>query len=112
MEMLISAIIIIITISTIYFPLKIFLNLLKYREAALGLIFTNLNQSILAFKIFAIAVLIFAISKLMDFFNIIYPWYFDLIDTITTLLYLVVNILLIVAFYKLSTAMKVDEKRY
>jgi len=112
MDLLISAIIIIITISTIYFPLKIFLNLLKYGEAALGLIFTNLNQSILAFKIFAVAVLIFAISKLMDFFNIIYPFYFESIDNITTILYLVVNILLIVAFYKLSTAMRVDEKRY
>lgn len=111
MDFLIAGIVILITISTLYFPLKIFLNLVKYKEAALGLIFTHLNQSIVSFKIFAVAVLIFALSRLIDLFNIIYPLFFEFIDNITTILYLVVNILLIVAFYKLSVVMKIDVKK-
>ena len=63
-----SLILLIITFTTFYFPLRIYLNLLKYKEASLGLIFTNLDSSIMAFKIYAIAVLIFAISRLLESF--------------------------------------------
>ena len=100
-------IIIILTFSTFYFPIKIYLNLLKYKEAALGLIFTNLGGSIMAFKIYAIAVLIFAIGRSLDLFNLISTS--SIVDNLATVLYLTTDILLIYAFYKLLIIIRIDE---
>lgn len=111
MDAIIAVIILILTFSALYFPLKLFINLLRYKEAALGLIFTNLNQSITAFKIFAIAVLIFALGRLVDIFNVIEPSFYVLIDNLTTILYLTTTVLLIYAFYKLSTIAKVGKDK-
>lgn len=112
MNILISVMIIVLTFSTLYFPLRIFINLLKYKEAALGLIFTHLDESILSFKIYAVAILIFALSRLLDLLNVTYPSrIYDFVDNVTTLLYLIINILLIYAFYKLSVIMKIDKEK-
>jgi hypothetical protein len=108
MDTLISVIIIIITFSALYFPLKIFFNLLKYKEAALGLIFTKLAESILAFKIYAIAVLIFAIGRLLDLLNIVSSY--SSLDDLVTGLNLITTIMLIYAFYKLFRIMKIDKQ--
>ena len=102
-----SLILLIITFTTFYFPLKIYLNLLKYKEASLGLIFTNLNRSIMVFKIYAVAVLIFAISRFLDLFNLISNS--SSIDNLATLLNIITNVLLIYAFYKLLVIIQIDE---
>lgn len=102
-----SLILIIITFTTFYFPLRIYLNLLKYKEASLGLIFTNLDSSIMVFKIYAVAVLIFAISRFIDLFNLISNSFS--IDNLATLLNIITNILLIFAFYKLLVIIRIDE---
>jgi hypothetical protein len=103
----IPTIIIILTFSTFYFSLKIYINISKYKEAALGLIFTNLDGSIMAFKIYAVAVLIFAISRSLDFFNLISTS--SAIDNLATALYLSTDFLLIYAFYKLLAIIRIDK---
>jgi hypothetical protein len=102
-----SLIILILTFIAFYFPLKIYLNLLKNKEAALGLIFTKLDKSIMAFKIYAIAVLIFAIGRSVDVFNLIPSSY--TIDNLVTIIYLTTDILLIYSFYKLWVITRIDK---
>jgi hypothetical protein len=109
MDAITALIVIILTFSAFYFPLKIFLSLSKYQEAALGLIFTNLKDSIQAFKVYAIAVLIFAIGRLIDLFNIFSSS--PLIDDFVTSLNLITTVLLIYAFYKLFRIIKIEEKK-
>lgn len=108
MDVLISAIIIILTFSAFLFPLKIFLNLRKYQEAALGLIFNKLDKSILAFKIYAIAILIFAIGRLIDLINITSAS--STVDDMVTGLNLITTLLLIYAFYKLLNIMRIEDQ--
>jgi len=111
MDILVSLIVIIVTFSTFYFPVKIYLNLLKYKEVALGLIFTHLEASILSFKIYAVTMLIFALSRLLDLLNTAFPSpFYDYIDDLLIALYLVVNVLLIYAFYKLSVIVRIDKE--
>jgi hypothetical protein len=102
-----SLLLLIITFTTFYYPLRIYLNLLKYKEASLGLIFTNLDRSIKVFKIYAVAVLIFAISRFLDLFNLISNS--SSIDNLATLLNIITNLLLIYAFYKLLVIIQIDE---
>jgi|BarGraIncu00222A_1022003.scaffolds.fasta_scaffold221962_1 hypothetical protein len=102
----ISLIILILTFSTLYFAVKIYMNLLKFKEAALGLIFTNIDSSIRAFKIYAVAVLIFAIGRILDLFNLISSSIS--LDNLATILYLTTDILLIYAFYKLLVITRID----
>jgi len=97
----ISFIVLFLTFSTLVLTVKLYLNLLKYKEAALGLIFTQLSQSIMAFKLLAVAVLIFAIGRLIDLFNIISASH--QVDNVATVLYLITDIILIISFYKLLT---------
>jgi hypothetical protein len=101
-----SLLILVLTFSTFILTVLIYLNLLKFREAALGLIFTNLNQSIMAFKLLAIAVLIFAIGRLIDLFNLISSSH--AVDNVATILYLITDIVLIISFYKLLTITTVN----
>lgn len=105
MDTLINAIIIIVTFTVFLFSLMIFLNMLKYKEAALSLIFNKLDESILIFKILAIAILIFAIGRLLDLLNITSAS--PLVDDTATLLNLTTIILLIITFYKLFNIMKI-----
>jgi hypothetical protein len=95
----ISFIVLFLTFSTLVLTVKLYLNLLKYKEAALGLIFTQLSQSVMAFKLLAVAVLIFAIGRLIDLFNIISASH--QVDNVATVLYLITDIILIISFYKL-----------
>ena len=102
-----SLFILLLLVMAFYFPVKIYWNLLKYKEAALGLIFTNLDKSITAFKIFAIAVLVFSIGRSVDLFNLIPSS--PAIDNVATILYLITDLLLIYAFYKLSVITRIDK---
>lgn len=105
---ILNAGIIVITFLVILFPLKIYLSLRKYKEAAIGLIFTHLDKSIFLFKIYAVAVFIFAIAKLLDIYNII--GISEFVDNIATILYLTTNVLLIYSFYRLSVIVTIKEK--
>jgi len=100
-------IILVLTISTFVLTVKIYLNLLKYREAALGLIFTKLNDGILVFKLIALAVLMFAIGRLIDLFNLISTSHS--VDNFATVLYLITDFILIIAFYKLVSITNVNK---
>lgn len=99
-------IILVFTISTFVLTLRIYLNLLKFKEAALGLIITKLNESVMAFKLFAVAVLIFSIGRLLDLFNLISQSHG--IDNFATVLYLITDIVLIISFYKLVSITNVN----
>jgi len=105
MDTLINAITIIVTFTVFLFSLMILLNMLKYKEAALSLIFNKLDESILIFKILAIGILIFAIGRLLDLLNINSAN--SLVDDTATLLNLTTIVLLIFAFYKLFNIMKI-----
>ena len=101
----IGLIILILTLLTLYFPIIIYLNLRKYKEASLGLIFSNVESSIIAFKVLGLAVLIFAIGRIIDLLNLIS--FSSSVDILATLLYLVTDILLIYAFYKLLVIIRI-----
>lgn len=103
----IGLIILILTFSAFYFPIRIYQYLLKYREAALGLIFTKLDRSIRAFNIFAVAVLIFAIARLIDVG--LYFSFSTSVNNLSTLMYLTTDILLIYSFYKLLSIVKIED---
>ena len=101
----IGLIILVLTLLTLYFPVVIYLNLRKYKEASLGLIFSNLESSIIAFKVLGVAVLIFAIGRIIDLLNLIS--FSSSVDILATLLYLITDILLIYAFYKLLIIIRI-----
>ena len=107
LNLTIALIILILTFFTLYFPVVIYLNLRKYKEASLGLIFTNLEGSIMAFKVLGVAVLIFAIGRIIDIFNLIS--FTSTLDNLATILYLITDILLIYAFYKLLVIISVGK---
>lgn len=105
MDTLINALIIIVTFTVFLLSLMIFLNMLKYKEATLSLIFNKLDESILIFKILAIAALIFAVGRLLDLLNITSAS--PLVDDAATILNLTTIVVLIFAFYKLFNIMKI-----
>ena len=107
LNLTIALIILTLTFFTLYFPVVIYLNLRKYKEASLGLIFTNLEGSIMAFKVLGVAVLIFAIGRIIDIFNLIS--FSSTLDNLATILYLITDILLIYAFYKLLVIIRVGK---
>ena len=107
LNLTIALIILILTFFTLYFPVVIYLNLRKYKEASLGLIFTNLEGSIMAFKVLGVAVLIFAIGRIIDIFNLIS--FSSTLDNLATILYLITDILLIYAFYKLLVIIRIGK---
>jgi len=107
LNLTIALIILILTFFTLYFPVVIYLNLRKYKEASLGLIFTNLEGSIMAFKVLSVAVLIFAIGRIIDIFNLIS--FSSTLDNLATILYLITDILLIYAFYKLLVIIRIGK---
>jgi hypothetical protein len=109
MDSFISAIILVITFIALIFPIIIFINLRKYKEAALGLIFNKLEKSVLAFKIYAIAILIFALGRLFDLLNITFGS--SSLDDIVTLMNLITTILLIYAYYKLLIIIQIQNQK-
>lgn len=106
MMLFVSGVVFLLTVLTLHFSLKMYLIISKYNEAALGLIFTNLKESILYFKIYAVAISILAFSRFLDVVNI-YQVYS--IADIATAMVLLSDFLLIIVFYKLSVIMDLEQ---
>jgi hypothetical protein len=87
------------------FPLLIYINLRRYKTAALSLLFSKKSQTIRAFQFFAVAMIIYAISTVFRIVNDIYA------VTYLSWIYLIVSIILtlflIYVFYKLYRIMKI-----
>lgn len=107
-DIIIGAIIIILTFTALCLPLKIFYNLLRYKKASLGLIFNRLDESITVFKIYAIAGFIFSIGRLLDLLNIVSAS--SAVDDLATVLNFTTVIVLIYAFYKLLNIMRIEDQ--
>lgn len=107
MDLLISIIIIIVTFAAFLLPSILFYNLLKYKDAALSLIFNKIDESVLVFKVFAIAVLVFAVGRLLDLLNITSES--TLVDDTATLLNLLTTVILIFVFYRLLNIIKMKD---
>lgn len=99
MELIIVVLVLLLTILTLLFSLRIFLNILKFKEAALGMIFTNLDQSIFYFKIYALAISILAISRCLDVVNI---YQFLVVSDLATAMVIITDVFLVVVFINLS----------
>ncbi|PKL66434.1 MAG: hypothetical protein CVV28_10545 [Methanobacteriales archaeon HGW-Methanobacteriales-1] len=99
MDLLLSISVVILVLLDFYFVIRLYLNIIRYKEAALGLIFTHKDQSIMAFKIFGVGIFILAISRFLDVYN--YLNSNILISDVATAMVLLTNILLIYVFYKL-----------
>jgi hypothetical protein len=99
MDLLISVSIVILVLLDFYFVIRLYLNIIRYKEAALGLIFTHKDQSIMAFKIFGVGIFILALSRFLDVYNFSEANYF--ISNTASFMVLITNALLIYVFYKL-----------
>jgi hypothetical protein len=99
MDLLLSIGVVILVLFNFYFVIRLYLNIIRYKEAALGLIFTHKDQSIITFKIFGVGIFILALSRFFDVYN--YSDANSLISDIATFMVLLTNILLIYVFYKL-----------
>ena len=85
-------------------PLMIYINFRKNKTASLGLLFTNKNKTIKAFQLFAVAMIIYALSMfillLYDVFNI------ATLITVYILISVILALVLSYAFYKIYMIMK------
>ncbi|EKQ52900.1 MAG: hypothetical protein B655_1571 [Methanobacterium sp. Maddingley MBC34] len=85
-------------------PLMIYINFRKNKTAALGLLFTNKNKTIRAFQLFAVAMIVYALSMvillLYDVYNI------STLITLYIIISIILALLLIYVFYKLYKIMK------
>ncbi|MDO8869593.1 MAG: hypothetical protein Q7V10_02465 [Methanobacteriaceae archaeon] len=99
MDLLLSISVVILVLLNFYFVIRLYLNIIRYREAALGLIFTHKDQSIMAFKILGAGIFILAISRFLDVYN--YSNSNLIISDVATAMVLLTNVLLIYVFYKL-----------
>jgi hypothetical protein len=99
MNIIIFALVLLLTGLTLIFSVKIYLNIVKYQEAALGLIFSNLKDSIFYFKLYAVSISILAISRCLDVINISQIQY---VADFATAMVLLTDLLLVIVFYKIS----------
>ena len=108
MELFISIIIIIMTFAAFILPSILFYNLLKNKEAALSLIFNKIDKSIIVFKMFAVAMLVFSVGRLLDLLNITLES--TLVDDTATVLNLLTTVILIFVYYKLLNIIKIKDQ--
>lgn len=86
------------------FPLMIYLNLRKYKTAALGRLFSNKSQTIRVFQFFALAMIIYSFNV---FINILKDFYqISLLNSLYIITSIILSLLLIYVFYKLYRIMK------
>lgn len=87
------------------FPLMIYLNIRKYRQAALGLLVSKKTEGIKTFKIFAVAMILYAVNMftliMVDITQI------GILSMIYIILSIILAIILIYVFYKLYRITKV-----
>lgn len=87
-----------------FFPLMIFLNLRKYKTAALGRLFTNKSQTIKVFQIFAVAMILYSCAV---FINIVDDFYdIPVLNNLYIIISVILTFLLIYVFYKLYWMVK------
>ena len=87
------------------FPLMIYLNILKYKNAALGLLVSNKTQTIRAFQIFAVAMILYAVSMFTLILIDLYPT--TLLKNIYMIISIIMAFTLIYVFYKIYQIMKI-----
>lgn len=85
------------------FPCLIYLNIRKYKTAALSLLFSRKNQTIRAFQFFAVAMIIYAVNTVIRILNNFYP----VLSNLYLFASIILTIFLIYVFYKLYRIMKV-----
>ena len=87
------------------FPLLIYLNLRKYKTAALSLLFSKKPQTIRAFQFFAVAMIVYAISAVIRTINDIY--YLSYLFMVYLAVSILLTIFLVYVFYRLYWIMRV-----
>jgi len=89
------------------FPLIIYLNLRKYKTAALGRLFSNRAQTLQAFQFFAVAMIVYALNVFINILDDFYP--IPILNNLYIIISIVLTLLLIYVFYKLYRIMKIYE---
>jgi hypothetical protein len=87
------------------FPLMIYLNILKYKNASLGLLVSNKNQTIRAFQIFAVAMILYAANMFTLILIDLYQT--TLLKNIYIIISIIMAFTLIYVFYKLYRIMQI-----
>lgn len=87
------------------FPLMIYLNIRKYKKAALGLLVSKKTESINTFKIFAGAMILYAVTMFMLILEDLTQIGF--LSMLYIILSIILAIVLIYVFYKLYRITKV-----
>lgn len=87
-------------------PLMIYINFRKNKTAALGLLFTNKNKTIMVFQLFSVAMIIYALSMvillLYDVYNI------ATMITVYIIISVILALVLIYVFYRLYKIMNLS----
>ncbi|BDZ68522.1 hypothetical protein GCM10025860_19700 [Methanobacterium ferruginis] len=89
------------------FPLIIYLNLRKYKTAALGRLFSNKTHTIKVFQFFAVSMIIYALNVFINILDDFYP--IPILKEGYIILSIILTLLLIYVFYKLYRIMKIYE---
>lgn len=81
------------------FPLMIYLNLRKYKTAALGRLFSNKSQTIRIFQVFAVAMIVYSCGVFIDIVNDYYE--ISILNSLYIGISIILALLLVYVFYKL-----------
>lgn len=87
-------------ILTLYLSLRTLINVLRYREASLGLFFSNLQEITFLIKLFAFSMFLFAATRFMDILDIFFR--LPMNDTIVASILWCVNLVLVYIFYRIA----------
>lgn len=87
------------------FPLLIYLNIRKYKNAAMSLLFSKKPHTIRVFQFFAVAMIIYALNAIIRIINDIYNVPF--LSNVYIVTSIILTIFLIYVFYKLYSIMRV-----
>lgn len=96
-------------ILTLYFAARILLNNLRYGEAALGMLFSNINETTLLLRVFAVSMILFSATRVMDLIDFFHPIPWN--DEIIAAIIWVVDIVLVYVFYRVAATTAPKEKK-
>ncbi|ADL58476.1 hypothetical protein [Methanothermobacter marburgensis] len=96
-------------ILTLYFAARILFNNLRYSEAALGMLFSNINETTFLLRVFAVSMIFFSATRVMDLIDLFHPipWNDEIIASIIWL----VDIVLVYVFYRVAATTAPKEKK-
>ena len=106
--MYVKWIIMIPPILTLYFSARILLNNLRYDEAALGMLFSNMDETALLISVFAVSMIVFSATRVMDLIDLFWPIPGN--DEIIAALIWLIDIVLVYIFYRVATLTVPGEK--